>query len=111
MRVDNRLSLAAWAAAACGTAAALLLAYQVSGSGASGPRRCCTRQCRVKPMFNSECTNLTQQHSPMGLQAGHWRRQRTPLPSKSADGVRELIGNTPLVLIRSLSEATACRVR
>lgn len=51
-------------------------------------------------------------HRVMPRQVGSRRRQRhLALFSKRADSLRDLIGNTPLMLIRSLSEATGCQVR
>ncbi len=48
----------------------------------------------------------------MPRQVGSRRRQRRlALFSKRADSLRDLIGNTPLMLIRSLSDATGCQVR
>lgn len=47
----------------------------------------------------------------LDAQAGRWRRRQSPLPSRCADGLHELIGNTPLVFIKSLSDATRCKVQ
>lgn len=46
----------------------------------------------------------------LAYEAGRRRWWQSPLPSRCADGLHELIGNTPLVLIKSLSDATGCKI-